>query len=85
METGLSLVAVGQGLAMNPDWVRLAEAGLDDQIDTALLPSEVTRLAIPPKLWSVIEATKGWFTLRESPAVPEPASRSRHVALTPSA
>ncbi|SEE66384.1 2,4-dienoyl-CoA reductase [Rhizobiales bacterium GAS188] len=64
LELGLSLVAVGQGLVMNPDWVELAKSNLDERIDTALSPSKVPLIAIPGKLWTVMEATTGWFTLQ---------------------
>ena len=67
LELGLSLVAVGQGLVINPDWVELAEKGHDDQIKTALNPARVSQIAIPPKLWGVIEATTGWFKLQGAP------------------
>lgn len=60
---GLSVAAVGQGLVMNPDWVELAETGSADQIETMLDPQHVTALAIPEKLWAVIDATPGWFAL----------------------
>jgi 2,4-dienoyl-CoA reductase-like NADH-dependent reductase (Old Yellow Enzyme family) len=61
IELGLSLVAVGQGLVMTPDWVELAKGDLDERIDTALKMSK--DIAIPGKLRTVIEATKGWFQL----------------------
>ncbi|PSH62960.1 NADH:flavin oxidoreductase [Phyllobacterium brassicacearum] len=67
MELGLSLVAVGQGLVVNPDWVELAKSDLDERIDTALSPSKVPSIAIPGKLWAVIEATTGWFKLQAKP------------------
>ncbi len=66
LELGLSLVAVGQGLVINPDWVELAEEGRDDQIQIALNPARVSQIAIPTKLWGVIEATTGWFTLQSA-------------------
>jgi NADH:flavin oxidoreductases, Old Yellow Enzyme family len=64
---GLSLVAVGQGLVMNPDWVELAKNDLADQIDTTLHMSKLGHIAIPSKLWKVIEATPGWFRLEAQP------------------
>ena len=65
LEAGVSLVAIGQALVMNPDWVGQAAAGSDDQITVTLAPSDVATLRIPSKLWAVIEATKGWFAIRE--------------------
>jgi 2,4-dienoyl-CoA reductase-like NADH-dependent reductase (Old Yellow Enzyme family) len=64
IELGLSLVAVGQGLVMNPNWVELAKSDFDERIDTALSTSKVPHIAIRGKLWTVIEATTGWFELQ---------------------
>lgn len=67
IELGLSLVAIGQGLVMNPNWVELAKSDLDDRIATALASSKVSQFAIPAKLWKVIEAMAGWFQLQAEP------------------
>jgi len=64
LELGLSLVAVGQGLVMNPEWVDLAQNEKADEIDTALDPSELSKIVLPAKLWNVIHATTGWFEIR---------------------
>lgn len=61
---GLTGVAVGRGLVINPDWVELAKAGNDTNIATALDPDEVPDLKIPTKLWGIIQAVTGWFTLQ---------------------
>ncbi|QIZ51326.1 NADH-dependent flavin oxidoreductase [Dickeya zeae] len=61
LNTGLSLVAVGQGLVMNPAWVELAGEGREAEIATALDADRVPLLAIPDKLWGVIQVAKGWF------------------------
>lgn len=67
MALGLPLVAVGKGLVMNPQWVELARAGRDDEIETALDPSgEAGDLQVPDKLWAAILATPGWFPVRGS-------------------
>jgi 2,4-dienoyl-CoA reductase-like NADH-dependent reductase (Old Yellow Enzyme family) len=72
LELGLSLVAVGQGLVMNPDWVELAQNDRHDQIDTVLRPRRVPEIVIPEKLWSVIEATTGWFNVEsDTPSLPQ--------------
>jgi 2,4-dienoyl-CoA reductase-like NADH-dependent reductase (Old Yellow Enzyme family) len=80
MELGLPLVAVGQGLVMNPEWVELAESDLDERIDTALSTSKVPHIAIPGKLWKVIETTTGWFKLQA-----EPRRTTAEAELSPSA
>lgn len=67
--SGLPLVAIGQGLVINPDWVDLARDGRADEIQTAIDPSKVARLALPVKLWAAIQAATGWFTIKTEPAL----------------
>jgi 2,4-dienoyl-CoA reductase-like NADH-dependent reductase (Old Yellow Enzyme family) len=67
--SGLPLVAIGQGLVMNPDWVELARDGRGDEIQTAIDPSKVARFALPAKLWTAIQAATGWFTIKIEPAL----------------
>jgi len=64
---GLSLVAVGQGLVINPDWVADARAGRDGDIDPAISAADVAPARIPQKLWGVIETTPGWFNVVAPP------------------
>jgi 2,4-dienoyl-CoA reductase-like NADH-dependent reductase (Old Yellow Enzyme family) len=68
LKRGLPLVAVGQGLVMNPDWVERARAGEADRIATSLNEGSVQALAIPTKLWAIIDATTGWFSIIPKPA-----------------
>lgn len=65
---GLTGVAVGRGLVINPDWVELAKAGSGTSIATALDPADVPDLKIPGKLWGIIQAMTGWFTLKTATA-----------------
>ena len=67
--TGLSLVAVGKGLVINPDWVELAMTGEADRRETALRPSQIASLAIPNKLWTAIKARPGWFDVTDTEVV----------------
>ena len=66
IDSGLSLVAVGQGLVMNPAWVELAGSKRPEEIVHSIAASDVERLAVPAKLWAVIEGTNGWFKVREA-------------------
>lgn len=66
LTTGLPLVAIGQGLVMNPTWVELAGEGRETEITTMLDPARVPQLAIPDKMWGVIQMSKGWFSLVEA-------------------
>ncbi|MDB5527389.1 MAG: NADH:flavin oxidoreductase/NADH oxidase protein [Devosia sp.] len=65
---GLAAVAVGRGLVINPNWVELAKAGSDTSIAMALDPADVSDLQIPGKLWGIIQAMTGWFTLKTANA-----------------
>ncbi|TXT25540.1 MAG: NADH:flavin oxidoreductase/NADH oxidase [Rhodocyclaceae bacterium] len=71
LTTGLPLVAIGQGLVMNPKWVELASEGREAEITTMLDSERIPLLAIPDSLWHVIQAMKGWFTLTKEAAVVE--------------
>jgi 2,4-dienoyl-CoA reductase-like NADH-dependent reductase (Old Yellow Enzyme family) len=62
---GLSAVAIGQALVMDPDWVAQTRAD-GDRSPLEIGPGDIASLAIPPKLWRVIEATPGWFPIREA-------------------
>ena len=59
IEMGLSLVAIGQALVINPNWMKLAVRG--EPIEEGLSISKRAELAVPEKLWTVIDAAKGWF------------------------
>lgn len=62
-DLGLSMVAIGQGLLINPDWVTLAENG--EPIEEVLSISKIPELAIPEKLQAIINVAKGWFLVKE--------------------
>jgi 2,4-dienoyl-CoA reductase-like NADH-dependent reductase (Old Yellow Enzyme family) len=70
IEMGLSVVAVGQGLVINPDWLAYARAGWDSAIQRSISAGDVSAANIPSKLWAIIEATPGWFNV-----VPEQAEQ----------
>lgn len=67
---GLSLVAVGRGLVMNPDWLLLARIEQQERIALDISANDAPRVAIPPKLWKEIEGTAGWFNVRPTEGVP---------------
>ena len=84
LEMGLSLVAVGQGLVMNPDWIAHARTGRDSAIRLSVSASDVVPASIPRKLWAVIEATPGWFNVVasavEDPTPAVPGKKDRNLA-----
>ena len=59
---GLTMVAVGQALVMDPDWVAAAERGTADVV-SELDPARAAELALPAKLLTIIENTPGWFAV----------------------
>lgn len=65
LDLGLSLVAVGQGLVINPNWVELSKNGSEDQIEVEVRTSKVPEIEIPGKLWGVIQAATGWFNVKD--------------------
>lgn len=73
LASSLSGVAIGRALIINPDWVERAQAGDAASIRTTLDPAVVPDLVIPEKLWGIIRAVTGWFTL-----TPRPVLSSEH-------
>ena len=63
LDTGLSMVAIGRGLIINPDWVSRLQQG--EQVDTEIDPARLPALEIPPKLWGIIEGFQGWIPVRQ--------------------
>lgn len=65
VSSGLPLVAIGRGLAINSNWVELAKAGFSTEIKTDLdLSLGDDSLKIPNNLWNNIKTTPGWFPVR---------------------
>lgn len=64
-ETGISLLALGRELIMDPDWVEKIEQGREAEIVTSLSRNDQARLVVPDPLWQVIVNTPGWFQVVE--------------------
>ncbi|MGO7960326.1 NADH-dependent flavin oxidoreductase [Rhizobium leguminosarum] len=65
LHLGLSLVAVGQGLVINPEWVELSRSGNEKLIENEIRTTTIPEIALPAKLWGVIEAATGWFNIND--------------------
>ncbi|WP_227546721.1 HisA/HisF-related TIM barrel protein [Acinetobacter calcoaceticus] len=63
LDTGLSMVAIGRGLIINPDWVDSLREG--QEIVVELDPTKVKALNIPEKLWTIIQNMPGWIPLKQ--------------------
>lgn len=61
---GLSMVGLGRGLVINPDWVALAREGKGERIERQLDVNTVPDIDVPDGLWRAIRATPGWFAMR---------------------
>lgn len=74
LDLGLSLIAVGQGLVINPNWVELSKNGSENEIEVEVRSSKVPEIEIPGKLWGVIQAATGWFKVKND--CPEDAQKA---------
>lgn len=63
LETGLSMVAIGRGLILNPDWVNRVQKGQDVEVE--IDPEKLQSLKIPQKLWSIIQGFQGWIPVKQ--------------------
>ncbi|AYM99116.1 NADH-dependent flavin oxidoreductase [Chryseobacterium sp. 3008163] len=63
LDYGISMVAIGRTLVINPDWVELVESGQEEKIDSNLKLDTVEDKKIPSKLMAIFEALKGWVPL----------------------
>ena len=59
IKLGLSLVAIGQALIINPNWISIARNG--GNVEEVLSISKLPELSLPGKLWDIIDTAKGWF------------------------
>ncbi|MEH7380287.1 NADH-dependent flavin oxidoreductase [Bacillus sp. JJ1533] len=60
-KTGVSLLALGRELIIDPDWVQKIAEGKEDEIITKVDKTKQHELVIPDPLWNAIIHTPGWF------------------------
>jgi len=63
LKMGLSLVAVGHGLIINPNWVELASH--EEKAEEVLSMSKADELMIPKKLQEFIQIATGFFQVKD--------------------
>lgn len=61
LQTGVSLLALGRGLIIEPHWVQKLAEGKEDTIATTLNKEKQKELVIPDPLWNAIINAPGWF------------------------
>ena len=60
-----SMIAIGQELIIDPDWVEKVKQGKESEIETKLKKDAQSRLVVPEPLWQVIVNTPGWFPIED--------------------
>jgi 2,4-dienoyl-CoA reductase-like NADH-dependent reductase (Old Yellow Enzyme family) len=60
VDYGISMVAIGRTLIVNPDWVELTQNGEEDNITSILKLATVKEKKIPSKLMTIFEKLEGW-------------------------
>ncbi|WP_291287914.1 NADH-dependent flavin oxidoreductase [Flavobacterium sp.] len=60
VEYGVSMVAIGRTLIVNPEWVELTQNGEEDKITSILKLATVQEKKIPSKLMAIFEKIEGW-------------------------
>ena len=65
LDYGVSLVAIGRTLIINPNWVELVMSGEEDKINTVLKLYSVEEKKIPAKLMAIFEAINGWVKIED--------------------
>lgn len=65
LDYGVSMVAIGRTLIINPNWVELVEIGEEEKIDSNLKLNTVEDKKIPAKLIVIFEDLKGWVSIED--------------------
>ncbi|MEK4046183.1 NADH-dependent flavin oxidoreductase [Paenibacillus sp. FSL H8-0048] len=65
LDSGISLVALGRPLLIEPDWVQKLAGGRADEIKTELDPDAQAELVIPDPLWRALIHTPGWLPVKK--------------------
>ncbi|MGQ4288859.1 NADH-dependent flavin oxidoreductase [Bacillus thuringiensis] len=67
-QTGVSLVALGRGIIMDPEWVEKIQNGVEEDIMTEVSVHNQNKLDIPSPLWDQIIHTPNWFPIKKEEA-----------------
>jgi 2,4-dienoyl-CoA reductase-like NADH-dependent reductase (Old Yellow Enzyme family) len=64
LEAGISLVAMGRELLMDPNWLQKVKDNKQEQIQTELDTENQDLLSIPDPLWNLLLNRTGWLPLK---------------------
>ena len=65
IQSGVSMIAIGRELIIDPDWVEKVKQGKESEIEIKLKKDARSRLVVPDPLWQVIVNTPGWFPIED--------------------
>ncbi|SDN45865.1 NADH-dependent flavin oxidoreductase [Bacillus sp. OK048] len=65
IQTGVSMIALGRELIIDPDWVEKVKLGKESEIETKLKKDAQSRLVVPNSLWQMIVNRPGWFPMED--------------------
>ncbi|MEH7254900.1 NADH-dependent flavin oxidoreductase [Neobacillus niacini] len=65
IQTGVSMIALGRELIIDPDWVEKVKLGKESEIETKLKKDSQSRLVVPNSLWKMIVNRPGWFPMED--------------------
>lgn len=65
LQTGVSLIAIGRELVVDPDWAVKTMEGREAEIATTLTKDDQQKLVVPDPMWRTILHVPGWFPLAE--------------------
>ncbi|WP_066063095.1 NADH-dependent flavin oxidoreductase [Neobacillus soli] len=65
IQTGVSMIAIGRELIIDPDWVEKVRQGKESEIETKLKKDAQSRLVVPDPLWQAIVNRPGWFPMEK--------------------
>lgn len=65
MKTGISLVALGRELLIEPHWQLKIKSGAADKIETELDLNRQSELKIPSPMWESFLSRTGWIPVKE--------------------
>ncbi|MCT2561880.1 NADH-dependent flavin oxidoreductase [Chryseobacterium herbae] len=63
LDYGVSMVAIGRTLVVNPNWVEIVEKGEEEKITSILKLDTVGDKKIPVKLMAIFEELNGWVPM----------------------
>ncbi|MEH7247523.1 NADH-dependent flavin oxidoreductase [Neobacillus niacini] len=65
IQTGVSMIALGREIIIDPDWVEKVKRGKESKIETKIKKDAGSHLVVPAPLWKMIINRTGWFPIED--------------------